>query len=378
VRAGNSLGRHSGWSSAAEFGTVETFERIIAPNDAGLVHSVLEASAGGYVVVGQSFGASNEVRVTRLSGSGAIEWERAVPMYDGRGVESPDGSFVVVGVTQANGAAAVKLGADGSLLWSRVFAPYVAQGFSCVAVASDGSIFAAGSVIPQHDPPPMANFPQGWLVRLTSSGDTVSTQIFRRTGDLQIGSIGLRSDGSVSLAGAYTPIGDSLVFAPQTSWLADLGAAGDTAWYREFPWDVRSMSMTPASAYILGGSRQTGMGATISLAKVSTGGDVEWVKDYGEAGYHFAAAAVARPSDGYAAAGGHHVDGSPETSFLLSIDGFGNKEWMRVRGSGNAYARSLCRTSDGGYLVGGTTVSNFSNRMWVYKTDRYGRVRYGD
>jgi hypothetical protein len=193
-----------------------------------------------------------------------------------------------------------------------------------------------------------------------------------------IGSIGLRSNGSISLAGTFTPSADSLMFSPQTSWLADLGAAGDTAWFREFSWDVRSMSVTPASSYILGGSRQTGMGATISLAKLSTGGDVEWVKDHGEAGYHFAAAVVSRPSGGYAAAGGHHVNGSPEASFLLSLDEFGNKEWMRMRGSGNAYARGLCRTSDGGYLVGGTTVSGYSNRMWVYKTDRYGRVHYGD
>ena len=81
---------------------------------------------------------------------------------------------------------------------------------------------------------------------------------------------------------------------------------------------------------------------------------------------------------GYTKSYGSHSD---KDLWIMKTDASGNEEWSRVIGSNDTYdqhAYSIKQTSDGGYIISGTTAEPESNNpglnLLLIKTDPNGRI----
>ena len=111
------------------------------------------------------------------------------------------------------------------------------------------------------------------------------------------------------------------------------------------------------------------------LVKVDAGGEGVWSRTYGGAEDDEAWAVCPANDGGFLVAGRTESFGEGESDvYVLAIDASGDTLWTRTYGGAQGdVATACCRTSDGGYGVGGFTGSVSANRdMWLLKLDAQG------
>lgn len=135
-----------------------------------------------------------------------------------------------------------------------------------------------------------------------------------------------------------------------------------------------SIQQTLDGGYIVAGAQYVApLNADGPLVlKLDGDGSISWQKTYGEGFARF----VLKTSDG-----GYLVLGISKASnwvgFLLKLDEGGNFEWKKVyRGLGDTTISSAQQTSDGGYVLAGSTNSGGANvsDSWVLKLDASGNA----
>ncbi|OIO45198.1 MAG: hypothetical protein AUJ24_00790 [Parcubacteria group bacterium CG1_02_36_42] len=169
------------------------------------------------------------------------------------------------------------------------------------------------------------------------------------------------SDGGYIAAGYTNSFGagsyDFLLLkfdsAGSLSWTKTVGGAGsDRAW---------TVQQTSDGGYIVTGSTNSfgAGGADLFLVKFDSGGNLSWARAVGggggDGGYF-----VRQTSDGgYIVTGSTNSFGAGDYDvFLVKFDSGGNLSWATtVGGVGYDRATSLQQTSDGGYIVAGETES---------------------
>ncbi len=142
----------------------------------------------------------------------------------------------------------------------------------------------------------------------------------------------------------------------------------------------RSVLQTTDGGYIIAGTGDSIVNGSqvsqISLIKTNAEGAVMWQHYYG----------VGAQNDGYAVAltgdGGYVVVGTTSTIsngnqiLLVKTDANGVVQWQSLyRGKGTAQGNSVQQTADGGYIIGGSTMSPGEDYMaFMVKTDASGAV----
>jgi hypothetical protein len=116
------------------------------------------------------------------------------------------------------------------------------------------------------------------------------------------------------------------------------------------------------------------------LVKTDVNGNMEWNQTYGGVGYESAKALIKASDGGFALAGNKHYSDYLECDFwLVKTDRYGNMEWNKTYGgSGFDSANSLIETSEGGYVLAGTTSSFGAGEtdFWLVKTDAHGNLQW--
>jgi hypothetical protein len=119
--------------------------------------SVSPASDGGFVVAGGaglSTGRGIDLWVIRLDGDGGILWQKAYGGGEDDSAtsirETPDGGFVVSGLTRSFGAGSsdvwlLRLDSSGNPVWQRTYGGEAEEGDSRVMTTSDGGFIVASS-----------------------------------------------------------------------------------------------------------------------------------------------------------------------------------------------------------------------------------------
>jgi hypothetical protein len=142
--------------------------------------------------------------------------------------------------------------------------------------------------------------------------------------------------------------------------------------------DAYSVQRTSDGGYIVAGSTfyLGGGGNNILLIKIDTNGDVQWAKTYGGTGAELAHSVQQTSDGGYILAGTTIIGGSGNEALLIKTDAYGNVQWAKTYGGINAdFAYSVQQTSDGGYIVAGTTYSfGVGGDILLIKTDANGNV----
>ncbi|MFC1746816.1 hypothetical protein ACFLZR_00590 [Candidatus Neomarinimicrobiota bacterium] len=317
---------------------------------------------------------SEPVRATFMKSYGG-------PMSDeGYSVEqTSDGGYIIVGsvfITTNTGQNIwlVKTDAYGDTLWTRHFGTYSQDRGRALRIASNGDYIFLGAIrIPPYRLLLTRTKRNGDLIWskevLEGDVDTESTLQVTRDGGAIIGAAVMGTDG-------YSDMG-----------LIKTDANGDTLWTTSIGGfnleEGTGVQETLDGGYLLiGYTESLGVGdGDIVLSKVDATGEYEWDQALVENGYQRANASLATADSGFILAGEIGIKNSPVESdmFLMKVNSTGEVMWMRTHG-GDQFetAYSVQSTSDGGYILTGTTSSYGAGAgdVWLVKTDGEGFVQW--
>lgn len=160
--------------------------------------------------------------------------------------------------------------------------------------------------------------------------------------------------------------------APAIEWKKTLGGTENDVTY--------SIQQTADGGYVLAGGSQSndgdvtghhGSNATFDcwVVKLDGSGNLQWQRSLGGTRDDYANSIQQTADGGYIVAGyshsndgdvtGHHGAATAPDYWVVKLDDSGNIEWQRsLGGTGTDKANSVQQTTDGGYIVAGTSDSN--------------------
>jgi uncharacterized delta-60 repeat protein len=347
-------------------------------------YSVQQTSDGGYIMAGAtySFGAGDfdfwAVKVNQCGDSlwsqtyGGMEWDQCASVQ-----QISDGGYILAGFTQSYGEVwgdlfLVKTNAIGDQLWSRTFGGDDQDGCKSVRQTPDGGYILGGLT---------RSFGAGgydfWLMKTDEEGGSLWSHTFGGSGDDVCYSMEQTSDDGYVLAG-YT---DSFGAGSYDFWLVKTNAGGDSLWSRTFGGsgddECFTVQQTSDDGYILAGYTDSfGAGSyDFWLVKTNADGDSLWSRTFGGNGYDFCYS-IQQTSDGGYILGGRTVSfGAGADFWLVKTNADGDSLWSRTFG-GSDYDEcySVQQTTDGGYILAGHTDSFGAGNQdfWLVKTTRDG------
>ncbi|MCX6600255.1 MAG: hypothetical protein NT025_01675, partial [bacterium] len=194
-------------------------------------------------------------------------------------------------------------------------------------------------------------------VALAQPPDSLWSRTYGGDGDEWCHSVQQTVDGEYILAGWTSSFGAG----SEDFWLVKTDANGDSLWSRTYGGNdlerCYSVQQTRDGGYILAGLTESfgGGGDDFWLVKTDGNGDSLWSRTFG-ASNNDACFSVQQTADGGYILGGCTVTlGGDGYSALVKTDSSGNSQWSRIYG-GSGW-NSVQQTADGGYVLGGSVVS---------------------
>ena len=346
--------------------------------------SVLQTSDGGYILLGttQSFGAGlSDFWLIKVNSRGIEEWSKTFGGSEhDRGYsvdQTDDGGYIITGETYSFGSGyndvwLIKADSEGNEEWSKTFGGSNLDRGSSVHQTTDGGYIIVGyTSVYGHDL-------EGWLIKTDAFGNQMWEKKFGWTGRDSGSSVRQTLDGGYIVTGVYG------VGAENDLWLLKTNSSGAEMWDRMMGssyYDVGySVEETNDGGFIVvGATKSTGSGKdSIWLIKTNSTGIELWSEIFGgedsDVGY-----SVTETSDG-----GFILVGSTESFgnglsdvWLIKTDLNGNSEWIKTFGGyGSDVGYSVTETSDGGFILVGSTESfgSGSSDLWMIKTDALGNT----
>jgi len=223
-----------------------------------------------------------------------------------------DGSVIAVGNTDSKGgefpsqhkgqdALIVKFSSDGEIRWAKTLGGSGDDAFHAVAVAADGSIFAAGDTSSGKGDFPIQHGGKSdaVVVKLAGDGTIIWSKTYGGSGDDTFSSLVMRADGDMAVAGSTTsPNGDFPVShgKGRDAMAATLSGDGSIVWAKTYggSGDDSFSAMTPSpdgSLVVMGQSDSPDgdfpslhQAANAVIAQLSADGALSWGFAYGGSG----------------------------------------------------------------------------------------------
>ncbi len=331
------------------------------------VRSLCRTNDGSYLLTGEthSFGSSNyDFLVVKLKPSGDTAWNLRIgsQMYDGaRGIyPTRDGGFVLVGRTYLSGRnnefAVIKIDGDGDISFAKTYGTTAWDEAFAVSPTSDGGYIVAGKTF-WHS----AGDYEILVIKLAPNGDVVWAKSYgSRYEDYARGAFET-SDGCYIVAGStWGPAGVSLDLL-----FIKLNSQGDIVWVKQFApggigsSELRSVSPTPDGGCIAVGRRIVlGGGNDFLVIKLTADGELEWARIYGGDDYDAGTGGYPTSDGGYIVAGSTASFGDSSEFLVIKLNADGSISWAGAFGSQrNDSAYCVCQTIEGNYIVAGHTNS---------------------
>jgi hypothetical protein len=307
--------------------------------------SVQQTKDGGYILAGYTRGLNDEnAWLIKTDASGNEIWNKTF----GKGMvesvqQTSDDGYIIAGSTYpADGswdhrnAWLIKTDTSGNEIWNKTFGVGVVE--SVQQTSDDGYILAGykDSFVAQ-------------FIKTDASGNELWNKIFSVTMADYAHSVQQTSDGGYILAGMSS--GNAL--------LIKIDASGNQQWYKTFSVTMgdiaQSVQQTSDGGYIF-----TGYGySNVFLIKTDTSGNQQWSKIFGGKTGDFGYSVKQTKDGGYILAGQTTSNGAGgNDAWLIRTDSNGNKFWDKTfGGTGDDYTHSVQKTSDGGYILAGSTTS---------------------
>jgi len=348
-------------------------------------NSVQQTGDGGYVVVGTtySFGAENgAIYLIKTNPSGDTLWSRVyggTGYYEGlSGQQTTDGGYIIAGYacyvekSYYQYVYLVKTDAAGDTLWTRT---YEFAGYECglsVQQTNDGGYIVAGYTAQDS-----LNV---YLVKTDSRGDVLWDNIYGGSGFEEGVSVQQTTDGGYIIAG------DAIASGAYWSdvYLVKTDPQGDPLWTRTYGGAnedrASSVQQTSDGGYIIVGHTSSfgAGGSDVYLVKTNSQGDTLWTETFGGTSDDGGSSVRQTTDGGYIVAGttGSFGAGANDV-WLIRTSPSGDSLWTRTfGGTSDDGGSSIRQTSDGGYVISGATNSFGAGWSDVYliKTDPNGNV----
>ncbi len=330
--------------------------------------SVIQNSNGEYVIAGttSSYGAGgSDAWLIITDSKGNWLWDKA---FGGRGndlaasvIQTSDGGYTIAGTTSSHGAGGsdawlIKTNSKGNWLWDKTFGGKGDDLAASVIQTFDGGYIIAGTTSSYG-----AGGSDVWLIKTDHKGNWLWDKPFGGKGNDSAASVIQTSDDGYIIAGTTSSYGAG----SSDAWLIKTDSKGNLLWDKAFGGkdndSATSVKQISDDGYIIAGTTSSygAGGSDIWLIKTDPKGNWSWDKPFGGAGYDSAASVQQTSDGGYIIAGTTSSYSAGGTGvWLIKTDSNGNRSWDKTFGGAeNDSATSVQQTSDGGYIIAGTTSS---------------------
>jgi PKD repeat protein len=301
-----------------------------------------------------------------------------------------DGGYISAGRTGSYGSGGgdfwlVKTDSNGKEQWNRTFGGTDYDYAHSVMQTLDGGYILAGNTRSYG-----AGESDVWLVKTDSLGYEQWNRTFGGTDRDSATSVTQAEDGGYILAGETYSYGAGR----SDVWLVKTDSKGYEQWNKTFGGinddRAESVRQTSDGGYILAGRTGSfGLGwSDVWLIKIDTNGNMQWNQTFGGTRGDWAESVQQTSDGGFIIAGTTTSYGAGYFDFwLIKTDSKGKEQWNQTfEGSGDDWAHSVIQTSDGGYVIVGKTGALDDNvkydqnddldDMWLVKTDSKGNMEW--
>ena len=218
-----------------------------------------------------------------------------------------------------------------------------------------------------------------WVVKLSYTGDITWQKSLGGTGDDEARSIQQTADSGYIVAGYSKSINGDVTGNHGNSdfWVVKLDSVGNIEWQKSIGgtgWDgAEYIQQTTDGGYIVTGASYSTNGDVTGnhgngdywVVKLDSMGVLEWQKSLGGSGWDYPRCIKQTIDGGYVVAGlsastNGDVTGNHGNSdfWIVKLDSIGVVEWQKsLGGTGDDSAHSIIQTSDGGFVVAGSSSS---------------------
>ena len=417
-------------NSKGEVEWQKTFGEI---ND-DVANSIQQTTDGGYIVAGwtKSFGSGGQdIYILKLNSKGEVEWQKT---FGGRYSDvansiqqAADGGYIVAGWTASLGSGGqdihiLKLNAKAEVEWQKTFDGKEDDEANSIQQTTDGAYIVAGWT---------KSFGSGkedvYILKLNSKGEIDTTPpvvkiISPKDGVELGGTIEINIDAKdnydlekVTLyidgkkvkeytSGPYKYSWDSskategahAITAEAIDWSGNVGRKSittaivdrikDVSWQKTFGGEnddvANSIQQTADGGYIIAGwTKSFGSGGKdVYTLKLNSKGEVEWQKTFGGWNDDEANSIQQTTDGGYIVAGSTYSFGSGEYDvYILKLNSKGEVEWQKTFGGENDdVENSIQQTADGGYIIAGVTkfIGFGTEDTYILKLNSKGEVEW--
>jgi len=353
--------------------------------------SVQHTSDKGYIVVGgtHSYAAGQaDCWVLKLDPDGNDLWHKTYGGDDSEAadtiIQTSDNGYVVVGYKYISATGRMdgwimKLDSKGNEEWQKTYGGDKDDVAISIQQTHDGGYIVAGRTWSLG-----AVGSDAWILKLNPNGDMKWQKTYGGKGHDVANCIVQTSDGG------YIVTGDTTSFnVKQTdAWILKLNSDGEKQWQETYGGDSYDVahSILPISAggYIVAGNTNSfgAGGSDIWLLKLNAKGKLLWQKTYGGSDEDLANSVWLTDEGGYIVAGKTSSFGSKQADgWILKLDSEGKVQWEKIYGT-DAFdlANFAQQTSDGGYIISGTTYNygrkreDLGENFWVLKLNSKGKI----
>jgi len=271
--------------------------------------------------------------------------------------QTKDGGYIAAGWTKFFGYGEadvyiLKLNSKGHLEWQKTFGGEYDDAAYSIHQTTDGGYIVAGWT---------KSFGSGgedvYILKLNSKGEVQWQKTFGGKADDEANSVQQTKDGGYIVAGCTKSFGS----AGYDVYILKLSSKGEVEWQKTFSWErdneAESIQQTADGGYII--AAVTGdferRECDAYVLKLNSKGQLEWQKTFGGKSFDEANSIQQTTDGGYIVAGSTYSFGSGgENVYILKLDSNGEVEWQKTfGGEDNERANSVQQTADGGYIVAG-------------------------
>ncbi|NJD91520.1 MAG: hypothetical protein FIA91_08415, partial [Geobacter sp.] len=366
-------------------------------NKQNMVNSVNMTSDGGFIVAGRTAPLSvlhrQDAWIIKLDKGGNIQWQRG---FTSKGlddfnsiVQAKDGGYLAVGkitavdehsMPQSTQGFLVKISTQGTVQWQRTIPDVV---YNSIDQASNGDVFLFGRSISSDNSALIAKLSSDGQYKWQKDYGKDKWSVVKQTSD----------GGCIVLGMPYDLVGvEALVMK--------IDSAGAVQWRQQYVGDLNAVEEMADGGFILAGSikhisnevvvntiddghhryrRVLGGTKTTQarLLRLDRNGVAQWHKRYSDSSFTFES--LHKTKDGNLLASGNTVDFYPADKDLsiMSLKENGSINWQKTyKKPYQEISYYLQPTTDGGYLIKGTTISSNGHqiRSVIGKTDSSGEL----